>query len=262
MKEVDQLVAMLTHGLFISDHWMQRPCLFRAGELFLGPANLPRLPELAMQHGRELPHAVRFYHKRKPFSLRKVYPAREYRNAEDVALYLAMRTTIVLYEFYRVNSFYQEVAESFEQKLGARYQVAAYLSLTGTAGAKKHRDKQHVFAFQHFGLSKWRIYDRSGRTLIREVILRPGNILYIPRTFFHRVQRLTRTTCHVSLGLSWGRIYKDYRTPRAEMTALFTNPILQQALAPEERGLTGTALKRTIDYCLGLKGARLPSNRT
>lgn len=240
-QEVDALVGVLTHKMIIGEHWMQSPGVIRnAGMLFLSASRLPVLRGLILHHAHMLARAVKVIHNEKAYRLRLIIPSLRVKNYHLKILALAEMKTLALYWLYKSNKFYNRLVHQLAETLGADgFQVGAFVSLKGTPGLGKHKDTVHIFVFQHIGKSRWRIYDPLGR-LVKDIILEPGDIAYVPKGFYHQVERMTEEECHVSVGLF-------YKTRYRELLALYTNPVLQVALAPSERNLFGQPLREAIE---------------
>ncbi|MFT4048015.1 MAG: cupin domain-containing protein [Solimonas sp.] len=98
----------------------------------------------------------------------------------------------------------------------------AYLSFSGIGGGEAtfgaHWDTHDVFALQLIGRKRWRVYEptltlplssqtsqRSGHCRpavpVLDCVLSPGDLLYLPRGWWHEVELIDRASFHVSVGL-------------------------------------------------------------
>lgn len=231
MRKVDMVTALLTHELFVGECYMQWPCVFRIGQHFLKQARVAKPENMIWYHAHKHRRDTRVMKRKYAAKLSKKFPFRRRKDYGDSVVQLARRKTFILYAYDRVNSFYNSLAEELVYAYDAdRYVVTAFASLGGVRGLKRHKDGYHVFSFQHTGKSRWRIYDRLRMRLLLDVVLEPGDVIYVPLGFYHEVERLTAEECHVSIGIT-------YRNQIEAFEALYTNPVLQLALVPEERGL-------------------------
>lgn len=91
-----------------------------------------------------------------------------------------------------------------------------YLTPAGSQGFSAHYDPHEVFALQLDGVKYWRLYDRaepfpmadtvrmpeSGLGIPREVRLRPGDLLYIPRGHVHDAYTNDQSSLHLTVGIN------------------------------------------------------------
>lgn len=100
---------------------------------------------------------------------------------------------------------------------GAQTSGNAYMSFTGDGSFGKHWDTHDVFVIQLIGRKQWRIYsptwtlpltyqtnERSGHTCPAEpafeLIMEEGDVLYVPRGWWHHVIPLQVGSFHFSVG--------------------------------------------------------------
>jgi len=110
--------------------------------------------------------------------------------------------------------------------VGAQTSSNAYLSFAGDGTFGKHWDTHDVFAIQLIGRKRWRVFaptfplpltyqthDRSGHTCPAEptfeLTLEEGDVLYIPRGWWHHVIPLRVGSFHLSVG-SYSPTFFDY----------------------------------------------------
>jgi ribosomal protein L16 Arg81 hydroxylase len=102
----------------------------------------------------------------------------------------------------------------------------AYLSLGGRGTFGKHWDTHDVFAIQLFGRKRWRIYsptfpsplslhgsEGSGHecpaTPVLDCVLETGDLLYVPRGWWHHAIPFDQPSLHFSIG-TYGPTIHDY----------------------------------------------------
>jgi len=102
----------------------------------------------------------------------------------------------------------------------------AYLSCGGDGAFGKHWDTHDVFAVQLMGRKRWQVFaptfplplshqvsapadSEADTELILDVLLEPGDLLYIPRGWPHRTRPLPEGSFHVSVGL-YGATVHDF----------------------------------------------------
>ena len=112
-------------------------------------------------------------------------------------------------------------AAALEDALDAKVQANLYCSWKERQGFDSHFDTHEVFAVHVSGEKVWRLYetridnpiahprfksfgqewhDRSKGTVAEEVVMRPGDLLYIPRGQYHDALATSDGTVHVAFG--------------------------------------------------------------
>lgn len=92
-----------------------------------------------------------------------------------------------------------------------------YLSSPGRQGRRLHYDTHDVFVFQVEGEKKWTVYEKTDENAIdsrkshmardpdpgsaTEFLLASGDVLYLPRGFWHDVVPTTEVSLHLTLGM-------------------------------------------------------------
>lgn len=110
-----------------------------------------------------------------------------------------------------------ELALAIQDALRADVFVNAHAGLEESKGFNTHWDGHDVFVLQISGAKRWRMF---GTTLkhplpvapnakvgaptipVWETILRQGDLLYVPRGFWHSAEALNEPTLHVTIGIT------------------------------------------------------------
>jgi ribosomal protein L16 Arg81 hydroxylase len=138
---------------------------------------------------------------------------------------------------------------------GAQTSGNAYMSFKGDGTFGKHWDTHDVFAIHLLGRKRWRIFaptfplpltyqtnDRSGQTCpaepALEVTLEEGDILYLPRGWWHHAVPLDVGSFHLSVGSYPPTLYDyvlwttaNYLAQRADTRRAFSPTDYREALA-------------------------------
>jgi len=218
---------------FAAAHWGKGPLLSRAGEL-TGPAGFTDLlspdavDELLSRRGLRTP----FLRVAKQGT---VLPPARYTGSggagaevgdqviDDKIMQLyAEGATLVLQGLHRIWPPIVDFAGRLGTELGQPLQVNAYLTPAGNQGFATHYDTHDVFVLQVDGTKRWRIHPpvlpdplerqawggradevtatAEGRPAM-DVVLAPGDALYLPRGWLHSAQALGERSLHITVGV-------------------------------------------------------------
>jgi bifunctional lysine-specific demethylase and histidyl-hydroxylase NO66 len=105
-------------------------------------------------------------------------------------------------------------------RFGAKAGVNAYCSFAGVQAFASHCDPHEVFAVQCEGEKRWRIYanradqpisgsqssdqaaiDAAKGPVLLDVVMRPGDLLYIPRGYYHDAVASSARSLHLTFGV-------------------------------------------------------------
>jgi hypothetical protein len=138
-------------------------------------------------------------------------PAVKYPNVAEVRRAFDRGKTIILTAMqYRWESV-ASLCRRLEERFGCPVHTNLYLTPPGSQGFDPHYDTHEVFVLQIEGNKHWRVYG-AGRELplpletatfsrdqlgapTLEAVLRPGDVLYLPRGHIHEVLPPTRFPC-------------------------------------------------------------------
>ncbi|MFG1677621.1 cupin domain-containing protein [Micromonospora sp. NPDC049282] len=218
---------------FAADHWGRSPLLSRAAELpnpdgftdLFSPADAD---ELLSRRGLRTP----FLRVAKDGQL---VPAARWTGGggagaeigdqvlddKVLALY-ADGATLVLQGLHRTWPALVDLARDLGAALAQPLQVNAYLTPAGSQGFATHYDTHDVFVLQVDGRKRWRIHPpvltdplerqpwggradevsatAEGRPAL-DVVLEPGDALYLPRGWLHSAQAQESSSLHLTVGI-------------------------------------------------------------
>ncbi|MET7470883.1 cupin domain-containing protein [Micromonospora sp. NPDC005222] len=218
---------------FAADHWGRSPLLSRAAELpnphgftdLLGPADAD---ELLSRRGLRTP----FLRVAKDGQL---VPAARFTGGggagaeigdqvldEKVLTLYADGATLVLQGLHRIWPAIVDFTRDLGAALAQPLQVNAYLTPAGSQGFATHYDTHDVFVLQVDGRKHWRIHPpvladplerqpwggradevaatAEGRPEL-DVVLEPGDALYLPRGWLHSAQAQESSSLHLTVGI-------------------------------------------------------------
>lgn len=139
--------------------------------------------------------------------------------------------TLVVSAFHEVHPPLARLCRGLEKLFLHAVQANVYLTPAGAQGFKTHFDTHDVLVLQVAGEKRWRLHDAcplplpTRRTpwnnhlyaadgVAEEVVLRPGDALYVPRGTLHEAfaQHGSEPSLHVTIGLlepSWADLLHD-----------------------------------------------------
>ncbi|GMU69973.1 MAG: hypothetical protein KF790_09640 [Steroidobacteraceae bacterium] len=221
-------------------------------------------------------------------------------NPAKVKALMGLGASLVANQLHRVCEPVGAVARMLARQFAARGFANAYCSFRGVQAFQTHFDLHDVFAVQTEGEKTWRIYEARADApvapvppgdegekflnatrgaLLFEVVMRPGDILYLPRGQYHDALTGAQASLHVTFGVapttglalfrqlektltaeSEFRAYlPDARDPAAlagrlarladRVRAVMTSPAFALDVLNGQRDLAGSA----ADYCLPLQ---------
>ena len=232
--DFDAFLAPLGAERFMAEHYGERPAHIPAADGALRPmidwARFRAL--LALRSHWSEPHINLILNSR-PVG-REHYmepPAATGGGVADpnkVAAFLAMGASLVANSVELIAPEIRALTAMLSQRFAASANANLYCSFGGIQAFDSHFDPHEVFAVHCEGEKVWRIYrnraeaplpsggdkasqqqiDRMKGDVLMEVTMRPGDLLYIPRGYFHDALASSQASLHVTLGVlpSSGRL--------------------------------------------------------
>jgi hypothetical protein len=119
------------------------------------------------------------------------------------------------------------LAEALIAEVGEQIGINAYISWTGDRCFRTHWDEHDVFIIQTEGEKEWTVFQptrpypiahdvefermRDDLEVAWEGVLRPGDVLYIPRGWWHHAKSTGAGSIHLTIGFT-GRTWLDLMT--------------------------------------------------
>lgn len=137
--------------------------------------------------------------------------------------HLARGASLVLNEIETLAPDVRGLVDAFAEGLGAKCSCNAYISQQNHQAFDSHFDRTDVFAVQTLGQKRWRIYkgqieapviharftgmqkpeiDRLKGKVEADVVMKPGDVLYLPRGRFHDALATEGPSIHLSFAVS------------------------------------------------------------
>jgi bifunctional lysine-specific demethylase and histidyl-hydroxylase NO66 len=180
-----------------------------------------REPELfaLVKTGSPEPSAQEFTYERPSVRWRFTGKASQlWLDARKVFAYYAEGYTLIVKDAASFSARLQRFCNRLQRDLAAYAQPNVYLTPPAAQGFEVHHDTHDTLTAQIEGEKTWRIYEPivplplesqpfhsgtkvQGLKLVREVHLRPGDTLYIPRGFPHEARTSSTTSLHCTFAL-------------------------------------------------------------
>jgi Cupin superfamily protein len=186
----------------------------------------PVLNEI-LEHHRLEPPRVRLTREGKPVPAERYLSFRSNRRADgrpiprlnsaELTRELREGATLVLDNVDELYRPIRQLAESLERVFRVRIQVNSYSGWRSSHGFDVHWDDHDVFVLQVAGSKRWSVYGTTrpyplGRDiepavdppkeLLWEQVLQDGDLLYIPRGWWHLATPLDEPTLHLTVGVN------------------------------------------------------------
>jgi ribosomal protein L16 Arg81 hydroxylase len=174
---------------------------------------------------------------------------------DDTALWRAFAdgATLVLQALHRTWEPIADLVSALSDELGHPVQANAYVTPQQNRGFDTHYDVHDVFVLQVEGTKRWTIHEpvlpdplrdqpwTAHRQEVSEAaatnkahldtVLRPGDVLYLPRGWLHSAQAQGDVSIHVTLGVHvWTRHALAERLAQAALAALKDDPTARRSL--------------------------------
>jgi len=141
---------------------------------------------------------------------------------DKVRAHVARGASLVLNEIETLTPGMKRIAETLAREPGGKVQANLYCSWQKRQAFDVHFDTHDVFALQIAGDKVWRVYQRHFKdpinhpafklidqrahdtnkgALLMEVTMRPGDLMYIPRGFYHEALAESGATVHLSFSI-------------------------------------------------------------
>lgn len=133
---------------------------------------------------------------------------------EKLLYAVARGGTIIIDKIYELNPLLDMFIDSLRKETNIRFGANGYFTPSGSMGVNPHFDRHDVFAIQLSGSKKW-YYRDDHRVLSQpmrkqavpvfgegwnEVVLQPGDVLYVPRGLWHCTRTDDENSLHIAVG--------------------------------------------------------------
>jgi ribosomal protein L16 Arg81 hydroxylase len=234
---LDAFLKPVHHDRFVSDYWERQPLHIgrQLPDHYAGLFDLSDADALLANSGGLWSSAIRVVQNGSVATHIGHSPKGENRSAGRAeAIYQAYRagSTLIFTSLQEHWPSVRTLHYELSSALTASVHVNAYLTPPLAAGFPIHYDTHDVFVLQTAGTKHWRIYspmvelpvksqtfkkgmlpeDLDTDNPVLDVVLRAGDLLYIPRGFLHAAQACDRSSLHLTVGVfttTWSTILES-----------------------------------------------------
>jgi len=229
--DLSELIAPLAPEQFLGEYWGRKPVHIPAPagtnrQAVIGWARLNALLGVRTHWGAEhiklllnsAPVSPDFYMDPVPGR----GGVRRLANPAKVEMFLAMGASLVADAVEEVAPEIRRLTDALARQFAARAEANLYCSFQGIQAFASHCDLHEVFAIHCVGEKRWRIYanraenpiaplqgddaqariDAAKGPVLMDVTLRPGDVLYIPRGYFHDALASSAESLHLTIGIT------------------------------------------------------------
>ncbi len=221
--DLDSLLDPVSASTFFAEHWEKKPLHVRRDDpdYFRELLSLEEIDRVITTLGLHHPQ-IELTNANRPIKTSDwtypsgmVDPTRLYQFFADGA-------TIILPQLDHLVSPLAHLCRAMEQRISSRFQTNIYLTPGESQGFKTHYDSHDVFVLQVSGEKLWNVYDTpielpfrgqgfdpsavEAQELTMELVLKPGDVFYLPRGVMHDASTGAGGSLHITLGVlftSW-----------------------------------------------------------
>ncbi|KQO95913.1 cupin domain-containing protein [Leifsonia sp. Leaf264] len=273
---------------FARDYWGRKPLLSEAATLsgtFDDLFSTDAVDELVTERGLRTPF-IRMAHEGsvlKPAS----YTAPggfgaeigDQVSSDKVLAEFAGGATIVLQGLHRLWPPLIDFTRRLIDDIGHPAQVNAYVTPASSRGFDPHYDVHDVFVLQISGEKHWRIHapvhidplrdqpwsdhseavgEAASHEPVIDAVLRPGDVLYLPRGWIHSAEALGDTSVHLTIGMA---AYTRADIVQTLVSVAGDSPALRSSLPLgidlDDPASMRTIVEQTLQDLLGVLGASM-----
>jgi|GEM_PF-3284607 hypothetical protein len=145
------------------------------------------------------------------------------RNTNSILKAIELNASIVFDHYYRYCQNAKELLLLFYSIFGCIVGCNGYLSQKDGRAYPIHADSHHVIVFALWGQKRWRVFKQKQQPLAAyhnepspykdeeviasgvacDVLMNPGDVLYIPLGQYHMVENLAKNSLHLTFSLSF-----------------------------------------------------------
>jgi ribosomal protein L16 Arg81 hydroxylase len=215
-----EFIAPMSVETFMSDHFGRRPVHIEGESQRRGLLTMTRLEELLSVRPHWSADNLKLILNSRPV-LGEHFLDDSRADPAKVQLFLRMGASLVGDHIEDIDAAVRQTASMLSERFAGTAGANVYCSFKGIRAFNSHCDLHEVFAVQLEGEKVWQIYenraeapvealegesaqamiDRAKGKVMMTVRMRPGDLLYIPRGFFHDALADSNASLHLTFGV-------------------------------------------------------------
>ena len=219
--EFDQVIAPLGRDTFIADHWEKSWLHLQGASDRFGRLLSWNDLNAMLENTRLAPPHIRLSRDGKPIEPERfIHTPPGAGNAPQIdpgrlVALLAEGATLVLQSVEELSPAIRSLSDSFRDALQARCHVNLYASWRSENGFDLHWDAHEVMVLQLHGRKQWQIFaptqeapldvgvpPRPGGAPAWSGLLNAGDVLYLPRGWWHVAHPVNEPSLHLTFGIA------------------------------------------------------------
>ncbi|HSK70633.1 MAG TPA: cupin domain-containing protein [Pyrinomonadaceae bacterium] len=219
MLDLDWLLKPYDKNTFFDEVWQKKPEVLvtgRAGyfESLFSKRSVERIIEFAQPQ----PPTIRFAFAESDEQVEIPFSPNGRANIDRIRKLYLQGQTVILNSVENFDPTVAQLTRAVETEMGARVQVNSYLTPPSAQGFRPHYDTHDVLVAQIQGEKLWKVYGgdcvcplnelvdggprfRESMQPPKEIHLRSGDLLYLPRGWVHEAVTLQTASLHLTFGI-------------------------------------------------------------
>jgi len=219
LLDLDWLLSPYDKTVFFEEVWQVQPKVLAAGrpryfECLFNKRSVERIIEFSQPH----PPSIRIHSIASKEQVEVPSSPNGRIDIDQLRRFYLQGQTIVLNMVEDYDPAVAQLARSIETEMGARVQINSYLTPPSAQGLPPHYDSHDVLVAQVQGEKRWKVYGRDSVCPLNEmldgnptfrgsteppedILLRSGDLLYIPRGWVHEAATDQTASLHLTFGI-------------------------------------------------------------
>lgn len=217
--DLEKILSPIQPEQFFDQYWEQEPLVIRRedAQYFHSLLNISHVDQILDLH-RPTGKSIRVIKDQAPLLASKYENQDGSLNLNQLYAAYADGYTVVINEVQRFCQPLKILCAKMSAALSHQTVANMYLTPKNQKALKPHYDTHDVFAIQAHGTKVWRIYDATTETPLlnsfqpifkreqlknmREITLRAGDMMYMPRGVPHEAYTTDESSLHITLGVN------------------------------------------------------------
>jgi ribosomal protein L16 Arg81 hydroxylase len=131
-----------------------------------------------------------------------------YLDSKKVYSHLYDGATLIMNNVHEIIPSIRNITNALSWNFQCRVQANAYMAFREEPGFGLHKDVHDTIIVQLEGSKKWDLYgfgqsiENLPKEPIKSILMHPGDVLYVPKGYWHDVRSVNAETLHLTLGIT------------------------------------------------------------